>query len=100
MGQARRCLRLGVKAFHKLFGGERPSTDDLESHQPFQGPLARLVDASHTALSDFLQQFVIAEMAADAGPSRCRWWLDRLSGGIKTERQQTLAAVPQRGVRM
>jgi hypothetical protein len=66
MSQTRRRFRFGLETFYQLFGGEGPGTDDLESHQPLQGPLPRLVDGSHTALRDFLQQFVIAKGLAGA----------------------------------
>src|SRR5205807_6600624 len=56
-------LGLGAKALHVRRAGHLPAENRFDRHDPVQPDLAGLVNDSHTAAGDFLQQFVISETA-------------------------------------
>ena len=63
------CCRLAAaadsvrKRWTKSFAASRPGQEHLHRDDPVQAHLPRAIDDAHAAARDFLQQFVIAEMA-------------------------------------
>src|SRR4030095_7677075 len=61
--QVRRSLRLGAKALDQRIGRQRSADNRLQRHQAIQTDLSRLEDDAHSAASNLVEQFVLAESA-------------------------------------
>ena len=65
MMETRRRLSLAAEAFQVRFGRAMAETNDLERHEAVQTLLAGAINDALTAATDFLQEFVIAELCQD-----------------------------------
>jgi hypothetical protein len=66
MIEPRRSLGLVMKAAHFVGVGELAREDHFDGHRAVQPRLTRLIDDTHPAAADFLDQFIIAEDSRQA----------------------------------
>ena len=78
---------LSVKAPYVFFAGQPTGQDHLDSDDPVQTELPRLVHNAHAAASDLFQQLVIAEVSNVGAHSR---WLCVNGRAIQRLERQTL----------
>ena len=63
MSHASECLNLTVKSQQFVFVGEAPGANHFHCNDSIHADLPRLVNDSHPAACDFLQQFIVTEIA-------------------------------------